>query len=163
VSTVTRGPGEDALRHGEVHGVELDAGFRVLAVTVGPVGDGGGEWPSADDDPRVQLLLFPVGEFAATLRRTADDGVEILQFDAEQLPQIVALFERAVPVVDPWPPDRPNRGEWGPRLSLHGNSAAPDGRRRHLWLAFEEDDLRFDLHATFDELELRDAFGADLA
>lgn len=153
---------EDALRRGEVLGAELNPDFRVLAVTVGPAPDGGGEWPVEGDDPRLQLLLFPVGEFAASLRRRTPDGVEILQFDASQLPQIIALFDRSTLSVDPWVGQRPNRGEWGPRLSLQGNSAAPDGRSRHVWLALEEDDLRLDLHATFDQVRAVDADGTDL-
>lgn len=153
---------EDALRHGEVLGVELNTEYRVLAVTIGPAMGGGGEWPIDADDPRLQLLLFPVGEFAAALRRTSDAGIEVLQFSEEQLPQIVALFDHATPLVDPWPDTRPNRGEWGPRLSLQGNSPAPDGRSRHVWLALEEDDLRLDLHATFDDMRARDASGSDL-
>lgn len=153
---------EQALRRGEVLGAELNPEFRVLAVTVGPVADGGGEWPVEGDDPRLQLLLFPVGEFAASLRRRTSDGVEILQFDPAQLPEIIALFDRATPVVEPWVDRRPNRGEWGPRLSLQGNSPAPDGRRRHVWLALEDDDLRLDLHATFDQVRVLDAAGSDL-
>lgn len=153
---------EDVLRRGEVLGAELNPDFRVLAITVGPVGDGGGEWPVLGDDPRLQLLLFPVGEFAASLRRRAHDSVEILQFEAAQLPEIVALFDHATVITEPWVEGRPNRGEWGPRLSLQGNSAAPDGRRRHLWLSLGDDDLRLDLHATFDEIRVLDPRGNDL-
>lgn len=149
---------QDVLRRGEVLGAELDTDFRVLALTVAPLGDVG-EWPVEGSDRRVQLALYPVGEFAAVLRRTGEQGPEVLRFSADQLPAIVALFEQAVPVEDPWPGERPNRGEWGPTMSLQGNSAAPDGRSRHLWLAFEEDDLRLDLHATFDDARLRDAEG----
>jgi hypothetical protein len=153
---------EDALRRGEVLGAELNPDFRVMAITVGPVPGGGGEWPVDTDDPRLQLLLFPVGEFAASLRRGTRGSVEILQFEATQFPEIIALFDRSTVVVDPWVDGRPNRGEWGPRLSLQGNSAAPDGRRRHVWLALEDDDLRLDLHATFDEIRVLDAAGTDL-
>ena len=143
------------LRRSGVLGAELETRYRVLGVTV--------EDPdAADDDARRQILFHPVGEFTVSLRRRADDGVEILTFPVERLPDVVTRFDGAVPLTDPLPDERPDVTAWGPEPSLAGNSPAFDGRRAHLHLSLQSDDAAFDLHATFDEIEVRDAAGTPL-
>jgi hypothetical protein len=143
------------LRRSGVLGAELETRYRVLGVTV--------EDPdAAGDDRRRQVLFHPVGEFTASLRRRSDDGVEILTFPVERLPDIVTRFEGAGPLTDPLPRERPDVTAWGPEPSLAGNSPAADGRAAHLHLAIRAEDAEFDLHATFDEIEVRDAAGTPL-
>jgi hypothetical protein len=136
-----------------VLGAELDPEYRVLGLTVEPLDAD----PEVDD--RRQVVLHPVGEFAASLRR-ADRTV--LTFDVEHLPDVVARFEGAVPQGDPLPSTRPARDAWGSRPSLQGASAAPDGRTHHLRLHLEHGDLVLDLHVTFDDYDVRDPSGAPI-
>ena len=147
---------------GPVLGVELDLRYRVLALTVEPV-EGREQW--ADDaasDRRLQLLLHPVGDVAASLHDVSGDGVRILVFEPDQLPDIVSVVGETVTSGEPFPDAAPDRSDWGPQPSMEGTSKAPDGRARHLSLDLTSADHRLRLVATFDDVEVRDPDGAQL-
>ena len=139
-----------------VLGAELDARYRVLAVTLEPRPERYVWGPS--QDRRVQILASPVSTFLVALRRTTDDGRrELLTFEQDQLPDLLAAMDgpRLHGPVFGRPEPRP--GEWAPRFSLEGRSSAPDGTAATLRLELDTDGLEFGLFARFDEVEVRDA------
>ena len=151
------------LTSGPVLGAEIDLEYRVLAVTVEPT-DGRDLWGESEppDDARVQVLLHPVAEVAASFHDLTGDGVRVLTFTPDQLPDMVAVVGEVHPDGEVFPDGRPSREGWGPRPSMQGSSGATDGRARNLHLDLATDDYRLRLHATFDDVEVRDAGGEQL-
>lgn len=138
-------------------GVELEPGYRVLAVTVEPdllrapgtVGD-------------LQLLCFPVSVLlVAVTRPVIEEGRErtaIVTFDLDQLTTVSERFAGAFIEESPFGRPEPRPGSWGPRYSLEGRTSASDGTRRTLHLDLATDDgARLRLFARFNDAELRDA------
>jgi hypothetical protein len=147
----------DVLTGARVWGVELDARYRVLAVTVEP------------DPVRTpgtaglhQLLCFPVSVLLVALTRpVTEDGegrTALVTFALEQLTAVSERFGGARLDGAPFGRPEPRPGTWGPRYSLEGRSSAADGTRKTLTLDLDaEDGARLQLFARFDDVELRDA------
>lgn len=151
----------DLLRAGPVWGAEIDIRFRVLAVTVEPSAD---VHPRPDaPDRRLQVVLHPIGNVAASLRQHGDDGVTVLRFTEEQLADVVTTLDGPTIGSDPLPDTRPDLDGLGDRVSMRGEAKTGDGLRHQLHLALASGDLEFDLWATFDEVEVRDPEGEVLA
>lgn len=141
-------------------GLEIDLRYRVLGATFElqdghPVGD--------RSDPRLQVLLFPVGEVKASLRRHDLEGrVHVEKFTSDQLVDVVDSFggaEVSAPLFD-----QPDPSEsWPPELSLEGRTIAPDGFAHSLTVALEgEGGRRFGLRVTFDGVRVNDADGNEI-
>lgn len=137
-------------------GLELDARYRVLAVTVEP--DPTRALGTAGEQ---QLLCFPVSVLLVTLTRTVrtDEGPRTVleTFDLEQLTAVSERLGGAVIAGPPFGAPEPRPGAWGPRHSLEGRSSAADGVRRTLTLDLADEDARLRVFARFDDVELRDA------
>jgi hypothetical protein len=138
-------------------GIELDARYRVLAVTVEP---------DPFRSPLVmgehQLLCFPVSVLLVTVTRpVVAEGVErtaVMTFEIDQLTEVSERFGGAVIPAAPFGRPEPRPATWGPVHSLQGRSSAPDGTRNTLTLDLStEDGARLRLFARFDDAELRDA------
>lgn len=143
----------DLVRSGPLWGAELDAKFRVLALTIEPSADSHPD-PEATDR-RLQVLLHPVSAIAASLVQETDEGPTVLRFTEEQLPDVVAALGGPVPsgpVLADAPVDLNAVRE---RLSLHGQATVGDGVTHHLHLHAAAEDLTLDLWASFDTMELK--------
>lgn len=150
-----------ALNEAALVGVEVAAEERWAAVTLAVLAlpEGGGPAP---EDPRVQLILQPVGRIAASLRHgNWDDATARVElFHLERLAEIVASFEQQ-PVYG-WEfldvPDEDDFAKWEDRLSLDWRSQ-PGGTAHTLDLFQEWGGSRhLDLRFWFDELHV---FGPD--
>lgn len=151
---------DDALDGAALWGMELDPRFRVLATTFEPTPDRSAWGPTSD--PRIQVLCFPVSTILASLRRVGGDTIEVLAFEESQLVDVVAAMDGA-PVKAPiFDRPEPRPGSWGPRFSMEGRSTAGDGVRHTLLVRTRAEDLELDVFARFDDVELKDAAGADL-
>lgn len=147
-------------------GIELDARYRVLAVTV-ELAPGASPWPAVgDDDRRVQLLASPASTILASFRRVADGQGQLYVFTDEQLVDVAATFGGATLLPHRFGQPEPRPGEWAPQWSLEGRSTAPDGRARTLTLGVRqlEDDARMelDLFARFDDVQVNAPDGTTL-
>lgn len=151
------------LTSGPLLGAELDLEYRVLALTVEPTEgrDLLDEGPVVPD-ARLQVLLHPVAEIAASFRERTDEGTRVMTFGPDQLVDLVAVLGEPTLRSDPFPGGRPSREGWGPRPSMSGGSNAPDGRAHHLHLDVDQPPYAFALHATFDDVEVRDPGGGQL-
>ena len=148
---------EPALDDARMWGVELDTRYRVLAATVEPTPE---RFPwGAVDDRRIQLLCHPVSTILASLRRESGDEKAVLEFDDQQLLDVVSAFEGARLSTPVFGLPEPRPGSWGPTFSMQGRSSAPDGVTTTLTLAVRHEDLALDLFARFDELQVQDAAG----
>jgi hypothetical protein len=150
-----------ALNEATLVGVEVEAQERwaslTFAVLALPEDDG-----PAPEDPRVQLIVSPVGRIAASLRHGNwdDAGAAVEPFGLERLAEVVAGFEQQ-PVYG-WEfldvPEERNFADWATRLSLDWVTA-PGGTSHTLDLFQEWSASRhLDVRLWFDELRL---FGAD--
>jgi hypothetical protein len=156
---------EDVLEGASLWGLELDPRYRVLAATFEPTPDSSPR-PTEDvdgtGDRRLQVLLFPVSTILASLRQRQDDGrIVIRRFRDDQLVEVVSAFEGAAPQRPLFDLPEPRPGEWAPEWSLEGRSTAPDGTGRTFTVHLRHQDLELDLFARFDDLELKDAAGAE--
>ena len=152
----------EAVLHGAaLWGLELEPRFRVLAATFEPTAD---RYPWGEtDDRRIQVLCFPVSTILASLRREVDGERQLLSFAEEQLVDVVAALEGA-PIAAPlFDQPEPRAGAWGPEFSLEGRSTAPDGTSHTITFRGATAELRFDLFARFDEIEVKDPEGRDLS
>lgn len=143
----------DLLWSGPVWGAEIDTRFRVLALTVEP--PAGVHPDPAADDRRLQVLLHPVSQVAASLLEHTDDGAVVRRFDETQLPDVVSAFDGAVTTTDPLPGAPADLDALAPRLSMRGHASVGDGIGDHLHLHLVADDLSLELWASFDEVEVR--------
>jgi hypothetical protein len=138
-------------------GLELDARYRVLAVTVEP-----DPLRAAGTAGELQLLCFPVSTFLVAVTHPREDGrTALVTFGLEDLPAVSQRFGGAQidGVILGRPEPRP--GAWGPRMSLEGRSSAGDGTRRTFTAELTDaDGARLRCFARFDDLELRDAAGS---
>lgn len=143
---------------GACWGAELDARYRVLAVTFDPVPGTHPDGPV--DDTRLLLVLHPVTEIEARLVRERDDGRAVVErFNAEQLVPVVDRLGGATlvaPVLDP------DAGPLPAPLSFEGRSEAPDGRLHDAVLVLSRSDRTLTLRATFDIAEVRRPDGSTL-
>lgn len=144
-------------------GLEIEIRFRVLAVTVEPEASRHPEEVAAD--PRLQVLLHPVGRIAASLVRRTEDHLVIERFDEGTLDRVVDRLggpRLAGPVVD-GPEPRPQ--QWAPELSMEGASTVGDGTAHHAFFDVVGGERRLRLAAWFDEVEVRrpDGSPVDLA
>src|SRR5262245_57737875 len=76
-----------AFNEATLHGLDLDEGRRVVAVTLEVLTlpeDG-----PAPSDSRVQVLLQPVGRMAASLREASETGAQVVPFTTEELTAVV--------------------------------------------------------------------------
>jgi hypothetical protein len=152
-----------ALNEATLVGVELHAEERWASVTLAvlalPADDG-----PASEDPRVQLILQPVGRVAASLRHgiwnDAEAGVEA--FEVERLEEVAASFEQQ-PIYG-WSfldvPEEDDFASWKGRLSLDWR-AEPGGAAHTLDLfqeAASDVSRHLDLRIWFDEVRI---FGPD--
>ncbi|MBW3662968.1 MAG: hypothetical protein KY469_07705 [Actinobacteria bacterium] len=154
----------DAVLEGaRLWGVELDPAYRVAAVTVEVAPE---RHPTAGEgrgDDRLQLLLHPVADVHASLRRSTPEGQVVETFGVEQLAAIVDRFDGPVLSGPLFDLPEPGPGAWGPQFSLEGRSKALDGRAHAV--TFHVDDGRgrvFDLRLTFDDVVVRDAAGDEI-
>lgn len=138
-----------------VLGAEVDLRYRVLALTIEP--DAATHPDPTQGDRRLQVLFHPVGTIAGALVQRAPGGGSptVLTFPPERLPDIVATLDGPVSVGEPFPESLPDLHAIEARLSLRGMAQVADGHRTPLALALVHDDLRLDLWATFDEVEVR--------
>jgi hypothetical protein len=140
-------------------GLELDPRFRVLAATFEPPAD---RYPwEATEDRRLQVLLFPVSTILASLRQRDGDRVVVRRFTDEQLVDVVAAFAGATVAGPLFGRPEPRPGQWAPEWSLEGRSSAPDGIRRTCTIGLRHEDLELDLFVRFDDIEVKDATGAE--
>lgn len=152
---------ERALDGAALWGLEIDLRYRVLGATfevpppVHPDSEVG--------DPRLQILLFPVGEVKASLRREDREGsVHVETFTPDQLVDVVDSFGGA-PVSAPLFNQPDPSGSWPPELSLQGSTVAADGFSHSLTVQLEgEGGRRFGLRATFDAVRVHDARGGEV-
>lgn len=152
-----------ALDGARLWGLELDLRYRVLAATVEPRQPAAFGIPGADD-PRLQMLCFPVSTILAALRRKGDDGSwHALTFTDDQLLDVVASLDGPRLSAPLFGEPEPLLGAWGPRFSLEGRSSAPDGTRSTLTIRVQADDLELDVFVRFDDVELKDVEGRDVA
>jgi hypothetical protein len=141
-------------------GAELDTRYRVLALTFEPTAE---RYPWGDtDDRRIQVLCHPVSTILVSLRRTTPEGRVLLEFNEEQLVDVVAALDGPAATGRLFGGGEPRPGEWGPRFSMQGRSTAGDGTGRTITLDLGSDDLTLDLFARFDVLELRSPAGESL-
>lgn len=142
-------------------GLELEPRFRVLAATLEPTVD---RYPWGEtDDRRMQVLCFPVSTILASLRQRDGDQVTVREFEVDQLVDVVAALD-GPPVSAPvFGRPEPRPGEWAPAFSMQGRSGAPDGTRHTITLSVSHDDLELDVFARFDEVEVKDPRGEQLA
>lgn len=149
---------DKGLDGGCLWGLELDTRYRVLAGTVEPLAEHHpyGEAP----DRRLQLLLFPCSIIRARLVRTEGDGRQVIErFEVDQLVDVVDRLDGAVmhgPLFDLPEPD------WGPEVSLRGESSAPDGRAHTFRVHLEDERRSLDLYATFDDIQVLTPGGEDV-
>jgi hypothetical protein len=142
-------------------GMELESRYRVLAVTL----EASVAWtprPELADDHRLQLLCHPVSTFLVGLRRREGSRLTVLTFEERQLLDVVAALEGPIIAGPRFDLPEPRPGEWGPQYSLEGRSGAPNGVAHSITLSAEQDPIRLDVFARFDETELRDAAGNQL-
>lgn len=164
VSADELGALDQALDGARLWGVELDTDYRVLAATFEPDAD---RHPREEvEDPRLQVLLFPVAEIAASLRRHEQTGeVRVETFEVDQLVDVVDSFDGArvdAPVLAAGERRLPT-GPQGPELSLEGRSNAGDGLEHTFSVHLEgAGGRRLDLEATFDDVRVQDAAGQEL-
>ena len=151
---------EQALDGAALLGVELEPTYRVLSATIAPVP---GRVRMAGGEARLLVVAHPVSTLLAVLVERGPDGNGTLRtFEAAQLPDVVAAFTTArlrAPVLG-LPEPRP--GVWGPQWSLQGRSSAADGTGETLTLRVADDDLRLDLFARCDVVELRRPDGSSV-
>ena len=138
-------------------GIELDARYRVLAVTVEP-----DPLRAPGTAGEHQLLCFPTSVLLVAVTRPVVEDDEartaLMTFDMDQLTAVSERFAGASIDGDAFGRPEPRPGTWGPRYSLEGRSSAADGTRATLTLDLAtEDGSRLQLFARFDDAELRDA------
>jgi len=84
-----------ALNEATLVGIELDPAKRWAGLTLAVLSlpEGGGPQPS---DPRIQLILQPVGRLAASLRHGSwdDEHARVEPVDLDRLPAVVAVFDQ---------------------------------------------------------------------
>lgn len=148
---------ESLLMSSPVLGCEIDIRYRVLAITLDVPAD---QHPVADVvDPRVQLVVHPVGVIAARLLRHGEPPT-VMRFDETQLGDVVGSFAGAMSTVDPLPASLPDFDSMADGLSMSGAANTGDGTAANLHLRLvDPDDLTLDLWASFDVAELRDPDG----
>jgi hypothetical protein len=140
----------------EVEAAEDWAGLTLAVLSLPP--DGGPE----PGDPRVQLILHPLGRIAASLRQGAwdDDHAPVVPLGLEKLHAAVAGFGQQ-PIYG-WEfldvPEEKSFARWRDRLSLDWRGRG--GGLAHTLDLFQESgtDRHLDLRLWFDELRI---FGAD--
>lgn len=140
-------------------GAELDAKYRVLALTVEV--DPGRHPDRRLDDRRLQVLVHPASTFVVSLR-VHDDNPRIEAFLIDQLPDVVHALDGPVIEGPVFGAPEPAAGEWGPEPSVQGRSSAPDGNLRTLRVEVASGVRRFGLFATFDDVEVRRPDGTDV-
>jgi hypothetical protein len=142
-----------AFNEATLHGLELDEGRRIVAVTLEVLTlpeDG-----PAPSDSRVQVVLQPVGRIAASLREGSDTSAQVVPFTAEELTAVVDSV--AGVNLYGWnyiDTHEKELAEWGERLSFDWR-AGPDGLSHSLYL-FQEGPRDLDLLVWFDELRVFD-------
>jgi hypothetical protein len=145
---------EGVLRDALLLGIELEPTYRVLSATVEPVP--GRVRPAADGDPRLIVAAHPVSTLLAVLVERGVDGPPTVRtFEVAQLPAVVAALGTARlegPVLGR---AEPRPGQWAPQWSLQGRSSAADGTRETLTVRVDDGELRLDLFARCDVVELR--------
>lgn len=145
-------------------GLELNTRYRVLAATFEPRPE---RHPRPDrEDARLQVLLYPVAEIAASLRRHTRDGdVHVETFEVDQLVDVVDSFGGArvgVPLLSATGRSLES-SPLGGELSMEGRSQAGDGDTHVLSVHLEADGgRRLDLEATFDEVRVHDTDGQEI-
>jgi hypothetical protein len=155
-----------ALNEADLVGVEVDPDARwvglTLAVLALPQDDGP---PPAD--PRVQLILSPVGRIAASLRHGNWDDADarVKTFTVDRLEKVVARFKQQA--IYGWQfldvPAERDFDCWSDRLSLDWRSE-PGGLSHTLDLFQEGDGTHhIDLRIWFDELRIFDHAGHEIS
>jgi len=150
-----------ALNEATLIGAEVAVEERRVSLTLAVLAlPPGGEPPPAD--PRVQLILQPIGRIAASLRHgnSDDAGARVEDFELDRLADVVASFEQQ-PIYG-WTfldvLDEDDFAGWATRLSLDWRSE-PGGTSHTLDLFQEWGTSRhLDLRFWFDEVRI---FGPD--
>jgi hypothetical protein len=154
-----------ALNEASLVGLEVEAaaGWAGVTLSVLSLPAGGGPEPA---DPRIQLVLQPIGRIAASLRQGAwdDDDAVVAPLGLEKLHAAVAGFGQQ-PIYG-WGfldvPEEKNFARWCDRLSLDWRASG--GGLAHTLDLFQESDGRhLDLRLWFDELRVFDADRAEIA
>ncbi len=148
-----------ALNEATLVGVDVSAEERRVSVTLAVLALPADSGPPPDD-PRVQLILQPVGRIAASFRHGNwdDTDARVESFELDRLAEVVASFEQQA--VYGWEfldvPEEADFASWRNRLSLDWRSE-PGGTEHTLdlfqegtWDASRHLDLRF----WFDELRI---------
>jgi hypothetical protein len=149
------------LNEASLVGIDIDDERRWVGVTLAVLtlpADGGPE-PA---DPRVKLILSPVGRLAASLRHGKWDDIEapVEPLELSRLPDAIAAFNQQ-PIYG-WEfidaPEKSAFKPWSKRLSLDWRPDAVDGQTHTLDL-FQEwgAERHIDVRVWFDDLRVFDA------
>lgn len=149
---------EGVLAGATLLGVELEPTYRVLSATIEPAP---GRVTPIDADPRLIVAAHPVSTLLAVLlERSAGVSATVRTFEAAQLPDVVAALGSARLIAPVLGRPEPRPGQWAPQWSLHGRTSAADGTSETLTLSVDDGELRLDLFARCDIVELRRPDGA---
>jgi len=143
-------------------GAELDTRYRVLGLTVDVGAHRAVAVGVSREDPRVQVVLHPIGWFRAALLVDDPEDPRIEAFTVDQLVDVVHALDGPVlgePVLDR--ADARDIVNAVP-ASLEGTTSTVDGRGRSALIDVSSGSRRLLLAVGYDELDRRDAGGNDL-
>ena len=146
-----------ALNEATLLGAEVDTELRVADVTLSVLSLP--EEGPPPEDPRVQLLLHPVGRVCASLRHGRWDDAEA-PVEAFRIDELLAVLGRlGRHAVYGWEffdvPEENDFARWKDRLSLDWRAPGDHGRAHTLVLFQEADKAHLDLCFWFDDLAVR--------
>jgi hypothetical protein len=141
-----------ALNEATLLGAEVDTELRTAAVTLSVLSLP--EKGPPPEDPRVQLLLQPVGRVCASLRhgRWDDEEAPVEGFRIDELLTVLGrLGAHAVYGWEFFDVSEEDFARWKDRLSLDWQAPGDDGRS-HTLVLFQEAEAHLDLCFWFDDL-----------
>jgi hypothetical protein len=153
-----------ALNEATLLGAEVDTEHRAAFITLSVLTLPEEGPPPAD--PRVQLVLGPLGRVCASLRRGRwdDPDAAVEPFRIEDL--LAAVGRVCGHAVYGWEffdvPEEKDFARWKDRLSLDWRAPGDDGRSHTLILFQEADKAHLDLCFWFDHLAIRTASYEDI-
>lgn len=140
-------------------GVEIDLRYRVAGVTFEVDPDRHPLGTMFAHDPRLQVLLFPVGRLTGSLRPAAASAP--VPVAVERLVELVESFDGpriSAPLFDGPAPDL------GSTPSFSGSTSARDGWAHRFTVRLSDADGRsLILELTFDAVRVRTAAGEEVA
>jgi hypothetical protein len=143
-----------ALNEATLLGAEVETEQRAAAITLSVLSLP--EEGPPPEDPRVQLLLHPVGRVCASLRHGRWDDAEA-PVEAFRIDELLAVLGRlGRHAVYGWEffdvPEEKDFARWKDRLSLDWEAPGDEGRSHTLVLFQEADEAHLDLCFWFDDL-----------